>query len=319
MRRGRATTGFFAATLVAVSGATGAASAEASEYTDGLARKVESNIVYVDPKADSELSTADAGRIRLRIVKEAPGRVKIAVIPESRAARDGGAAGVAQAITREGDFKGATMVVAGDDVRIVTTHPESGDAASAVADAFREHEGDPAKQLLSAVDGLAENDPGPSADLGGPQGAPPGFDNFDEQTDSIFDSVNDAIRTTTLIIAAFFIIPILAGIIWIALRVRRHRKETAGDMDFAQERLRDQLIELGDDIRALDVDISMPGVNALAQTDYEAAVQQYDRANNALQRSEQNPRYVAEAKAALAEGKRRISDAKVRLGITPVP
>jgi hypothetical protein len=63
----------------------------------------------------------------------------------------------------------------------------------------------------------------------------------------------------------------------------------------------------------------MPGVNALALSDYEAAVQQYDRANNALSKSEENPRYVGEAKAAIDEGRRRISDAKVRLGITPVP
>jgi hypothetical protein len=124
---------------------------------------------------------------------------------------------------------------------------------------------------------------------------------------------------TTIIIAASFIVPILAILLYVAYRIRRHRRETEGDLDFEQEGLRNRLIALGDDIRALEVDTTMPGVNSLGVADYEAAVQQYDRANFALERSEQNPRYVAEAKAALGEGERRISDAKVRFGVTPTP
>ena len=307
------------AALVAALLAVLAAPAGASEYTDEVAREVERQIVYVDPKAKPKLSTAETGRIRLRITQKALGRVKVAVVPASRAEDEGGASGIAGAIARDLEFRGALMVVAGRNVHVLTTHPESSQAIATVDEAFKKYEGDRADQIVRSVDGLAAIDPGPSADTGGPPGAPAGTDDFNDQADGIFETVEDAIRTTTLIIAAFFIIPILAGIIWIVLRVRRNRKEAEGDVDFAQEKLRGSLIELGDEIRALEVDTSMPGANALALSDYEAAVQQYDKANFALSKSEQNPRYVGEAKAAIAEGHRRISDAKVRLGITPVP
>lgn len=308
------------AALVAALAAVAAAPAGASEYTDSVARKVQSEIVYVDPKARPKVSTSEAGQIRLRIATKANGRIKVAVLPARRADQEGGASGLAAKIGREAPFRGALLVVAGDSVFVLVTHPEASQAEGAVREAFDRNKDDRPKQILRSVDGLAAIDPGPSADQGVPQGVPGGTTtDFDEQADGIFDTVNDAIRTTTLVIAAFFIVPILAGIIWIALRVRRSRKEAEGDVDFAQEKLRGQLIELGDEIRALEVDTSMPGVNALALADYEEAVKQYDRANHALQLSERNTRYVGEAKAAIDAGHRRISDAKVRLGITPVP
>jgi hypothetical protein len=319
---GRATWGPIAAASAAVLATAAPGPASASEYSERIAKKVESEIVYVDPKARPKVSTAEAGAARLRIVKKAPGRVKIAVVPESRAEDEGGVSGLGSAIGRDIDLRGALLVVAGNSAFTLTSHPQHNEAAAAVGEAFDRHKGDRGEQLVAAVNALAAVDPGPSGDppgAGGGGGAAPDFGDVDDQTDGIFDSVNDAIRTTTIVIAAFFIIPLLALFIWIALRIRRSRREAAGDLDFAQERLRNDLIALGDDIRALEVDVGMPGVNAMGVADYEAAVQQYDRANFALERSDQNPRYMAEAKAALTEGRRRISDAKVRLGVTPTP
>ena len=310
-------TGLASAAAAAALAAIAAGPAEASKYSESLAENVEREVVYVDRRARPKVSTSEAGDIRLRIVKKDPGRIKVAVVPQADAEDEGGASGLAAAMARDMNLRGALLVVAGDSIHVLTTHPAADQTAAAVREAFERNEGDRAKQILRSVDGIAAVDPGPAADSGGTPGG--GFGAIDDETDGIFDAVDDAIRTTTIIIAAFFIIPLLALFIWIALRVRSHRKERAGDLDFAQEGLRNQLIELGDDIRAIEVDASMPGANALALADYEAAVQQYDRANFALQRSEQNPRYVGEAKSALAEGKRRISDAKVRLGVTPIP
>jgi hypothetical protein len=295
--------------------------APASEYSEEIARKVENDIVYVDRKARPKVSTAEAGQIRLQIVKKAPGRIKIAVLPESKVEDEGGVSGLGAAIARDLEPKGALLVVAGDGRFVLTSYPQSNQAGTAVDEAFNKG-GDRGKQLLSAVNGLAAADPGRSADVADGSGGSTSSgvpDDFDDQTDSIFDSVNDAIRTTTLIIAAFFIIPLLALIIWIALWVRRHRKDTAGDVDFAQEQLRNELIALGDEIRAIEVDTQLDGANPLGVADYEAAVQQYDRANFALERSDQNQRYLGEARAALKEGQRRMSDAKVRLGVTKIP
>lgn len=300
-----------------------AGAAAASEYSESIAKKVESEIVYIDPKAKPSVSTAEAGRIRIQIVRKAPGRIKIAVLPQSRVEDEGGVSGLGVAIARDLKPKGALLVLAGENERFLfTSYPESNQAGAVVDSAFNKSGDDSrSKELISAVNGLAAADPGPSADpADGGGSSPSGLpDDFTDQTDGIFDTVNDAIRTTTIIIAAFFIIPILALVIWIALRVRSSRKDAAGDIDFAQEKLRNDLIALGDEIRGLEVDTQLAGANPLGVADYEAAVQQYDRANFALERSDQNQRYLGEASAALKEGQRRISDAKVRLGVTPIP
>jgi hypothetical protein len=315
VRRGRATKGGIAAAAVIAGLLASAAPSGASEYSKSLARKAESEVVYVDPKAKPKVSVAEAGRVRIQIVKKAPGRIKIVVVPESRVEDEGGVTGLGSAIARDLKPRGSLLVVAGDNRFIITSHPASDQAAKAVDEAFNRNQGDRGKQLLASVNGIAAVDPGPSAD---PQGAPD-IGDFNNQADDIFDSVEDTFRVTTIIVALSFLIPILAVAVWIVYRVRRSRQEAEGDKDFEQEGLRNQLIALGDDIRGVEVDASMPGVNALAVADYEAAVQQYDRANSALERSEQNPRYMAEAKAAIVEGQRRMSDAKVRLGVTPTP
>ena len=317
MRGARPPRAVLAAAAAAVALLT-AAPAGASEYSKSLARKVQREVVYVDPKAKPAVSTADAGKIRLRILRKAIGRIKIAVVPERRAVREGGATGLGTAVARDLDFRGALMIVAGSTVFTLTTHPESQRTVAEVTEAFNRNEGDRAKQLLAAVDGIAAVDPGPSADQGRPAGAG-GGGGFAEGTD-FGEEVSDAIQLTTVIIAVSVGLPFVVIAILIAMRVRRGRREREEDWEFAQEGLRNELIALGDEIRALDVDASMPGVNQLGVADYNAAVEQYDRANTALQRCDENPRlWIAEARAALKEGQRRMSDAKVRLGVTPIP
>ena len=319
MRRGRAPRGAIAAAAAAALTLVPAPGAGASEYTDSLARKVEREIVYVDPKAKPRVSTSEAGDIRLQITRKAIGRIKVAVIPDSRAEDDGGASGVATQVARRLELRGTLLVVAGPSIHAVTSHPDTQATVAAVTEAFERNKGDRAKQIRSAVSGIAAADPGPSADprpgSSGGSGLPGGGSG-----DDIFDEINDAVKITTIIIGVAVALPFVAVFLWLLLRFRRSHREQEEDWDFAQEQLRNELIELGDEIRALDVDTSMPGANALGIADYEAAVAQYDRANMALQKAEQNPRLrVAEARAALKEGKRRISDAKVRLGVTQIP
>ena len=314
--------GGIAAGVTAAAALAAAGNASASEYSQSIAKKVEREVVYVDPKARPKISVGEAGRVRLRILDKASGRIKIAVLPESRVEDEGGVSGLGSAIARDLKPKGALLVVAGDSRFIITSHPASNQAATAVDEAFNRRPNDSrGRELLGAVNGIAAADPGPSADPPDPGGGrlPGNIGDFNDQSDDVFDTVDDAVRVTTIIIAAVFIVPILAFLIWIFLRVRRSRREAEGDVDFAQEQLRNDLIALGDEIRALEVDTQLQGANPLGVADYEAAVQQYDRANFALERSEQNERYLGEVRAALKEGQRRISDAKVRLGVTPIP
>jgi hypothetical protein len=309
------------AAATAALAASAAPAASGSEYSRGLARDIEREVVYVDRKARPKVSTSEAGAIRIRIVRRAPGRIKMGIVPESRAEDEGGASGLAAAVGRDLNFRGTLVIVAGSNVYALTSHPASNQTVQAVDEAFKRHEGDRGDQLLAAVNGIAAVDPGASADLnqgrgGGGSGSAPDFGSGED----FFDDVGDAVKLTTFIVGAIIAAPFVAVVIWILLRVRRGRKEQEEDWDYAREQLRNELIALGDEIRALDVDTSMPGANARGITDYEAAVAAYDKANMALDRSEQQPRLrIAEARAALKDGQRHISDAKVRLGVTPIP
>lgn len=319
MRRGRPFRGAIVAAAALVALSAGAAPARASEYSESLAKKVEREIVYVDRKANPKVSTSEAGAIRLRILRKDLGRIKIAVVPESRSAAEGGTGQLAQAVSQDLGLRGALLVASGSSAHVITSYEDSNSALDAVRRGFAK-KGDLGDHLLASVDELAKVDPGPSGDVRGASGGSnPGTPDFGNG-DDFFDDINDTVRITTLIIGLSIALPFIAIAILIVLRVRRGRKEQEEDWDFAQQGLRNELIALGDDIRALDVDTSMPGVNALALADYEAAVTQYDRANAALERADENPRlYVPEARAALKEGRRRMSDAKVRFGVTPTP
>jgi hypothetical protein len=225
-----------AALLVALT----AAPAAGSEYSKSLAKRVEREVVYVDPKARPKVSVAEAGDVRLRILDKAMGRIKIAVVPERRAEEEGGVSGLAAAMGRDLDFRGTLMVVAGNRSFTLTSHPASDATAKAVQEAFERREDDSrGKQLLASVDAIAAVDPGPSADAGGTP-PPSGIGDFNDETEDIFDTVNDAFRITTIIIALSFILPILALVLWIVWRVRKSRKEAEGDIDFEQEGLRNQ-------------------------------------------------------------------------------
>jgi hypothetical protein len=202
---------------------------------------------------------------------------------------------------------------------VITSHPASEPTVQAVNEAFQRND-DRTDQLLSAVNAIAAVDPGPSADV--QQGGPPGPGNAPDfgSGDDFIDDIEDIVKLTTLLVGLAIALPFIAFFVWLLLRFRRSHKEQEEDWDYAQEQLRNELIALGDEIRALDHDTSMPGANALGIADYEAALAQYDRANRALDLADDKPRLrVAEARAAIKEGNRRISDAKVRLGVTPIP
>lgn len=294
------------------------ATAGAQEYAETLAKRVEREVVYVESGARPEVSSAAAGRIRLRILDKAIGRIKIAVVREGSAAENGGVTGLAHAVSREGRFPGTLMIVAGFDAYALTSHPAADVTVQAVTEAFKRHEGDRTKQLVAAVDGIAATDPGRSADLGAPGGAPPGFDGDLPNVDDV-DGIFDAVRIGTIVIMAAVALPFLLLAGWLVLRFRRQAKRGEVMEEDQRQNVGNQLIALGDQIRALDLDAQMPGVTSTMLSDYEGAIAQYDRANDLLMRGEDLPHRVSEASAAIAEGMRRIEAAKQRLGTTRTP
>jgi hypothetical protein len=288
--------------------------AAAASYPETVAKRVEREVVYVERGVEPPVSDAGAGRIRLRILDKDLGRIKIAVVTAGHAEENGGATGLAHAITHNLDLRGTLLVVAGREAYALTSHPESAATVEVLDRAFRKHN-DRTRQLLAAVDGIAAVDPGPKGDPQNPvPGSPiPNFPDVDDDVNGIFD----AFRIGALITAIATALPFVVLAIWLALRFRRSRKEAEEIEEDRQVDIRDQLIKLGDEIRALDLDAQMPGVTASSLSDYEAAIEQYDRANATLERPDLTAHRVEEAGAAVAEGMRRIEAAKVRLGRSP--
>ncbi len=79
-----------------------------------------------------------------------------------------------------------------------------------------------------------------------------------------------------------------------------------------KETARDDLVALGEEIRALDLDVQMPGVPEEAKRDYERALTMYERADTALDRA-RTAEDLAEVSASVEEGRHAIVAARARL------
>jgi hypothetical protein len=93
---------------------------------------------------------------------------------------------------------------------------------------------------------------------------------------------------------------------------RRRRQEQAAEFAEVKDNARDDLVVLGEEIRALDLDMQMPDVSGGAKTDYETAVNAYDRANRAYE-SARRAQDLEPVGAALEEGRWAMLSARARL------
>lgn len=286
--------------------ALGAPAAHAQSAPGRVARALESDPVYVHPAAAKRLSVAERGRLRLAIVDSAIGRIKIAVVPERVVARSGSLENFAKDVDRTLDVRGAAVFVAGPAYWVITSYPDSGRAVSAVSAAVSERDSDPLdEELLRVVKRLASADPGAGTDVGRGPDIP--------EADDFLDDVGDAFRLGVLIVAAAIALPFLLVAAYLVYRARRRRAREE-EVRRAGERSADrELVELGDDIRSLDLDTSMPDANRAALTEYEQAIAAYDQANELLE-GERTEYRVEQARAAIAAGRRHIAAARERLG-----
>jgi hypothetical protein len=99
-----------------------------------------------------------------------------------------------------------------------------------------------------------------------------------------------------------------------ALLVARRRKRQREAAEFAEvkDNARDDLVALGDDVRALEIDVDMPGANPEAREDYAKAVECYDRADQRW-RLAREPADLEPVGAALEEGRWAMACARARL------
>jgi hypothetical protein len=108
-----------------------------------------------------------------------------------------------------------------------------------------------------------------------------------------------------------------AGGVAIAASRRRRRREEAAAFAEVKDNARDDLVALGDDIRALELDMELPGASPEAKADYETAVSAYGRADQSW-RLAQRPDDLEPVGSALEEGRWAMQSARARLeGRTP--
>jgi hypothetical protein len=219
-------------------------------------------------------SDVDADALRARI--EASGEeIRIAVLPASA----GNARELAPALARRVDESGDYAVVAGNTI-IAGPSEEASDAAEAAAAA----NGSAEAVLLDFVDRVADAGGGGGEEDGG------------------------GIGTGGVILLA------LAGAGGAAaiVGVRRRRREEAARFAEVKDNVRDDLVALGEEIRALDLDMQMPDVSGGARSDYETAVNAYDRANRTYETA-RRPDDLEPVGAALEEGRWAMLSARARL------
>jgi hypothetical protein len=276
-----------------------APAAHAQSVVARAAEALAGDPVYVDPKAERAITEADADRIRQRIDERGAGPMYVAILPDAAKREGGGSAtGVAQAIEQRLGRPGTYAVVAGTSFRAGSTDVRgTGEQASAALDELGSQ--GVAATLLGFVDRMGELRAGRSPESGGGSGGGGGGGGSG--------------------VGVALLLPLLAlGAGAMLLSRRRRRKQDDAELAELKENVRDDLVALGDDIRALDLDVEMPGVDPVAKADYDRAVEAYDRADTILDRARQ-PEDFEPIGAALEEGRFAMASAKARMAGRAVP
>nr|MBA2537356.1 hypothetical protein [Actinomycetota bacterium] len=272
--------------LLAVSTAVPAlAAAQGTSAIDRAVDALASDNVYVDPAAGADV---DADGLANLIGDTDAGPMYVAVLPKEAAGEAGGdTRGVLVAIVNGLRREGTYVVVVGRSLRAGATKgalPE-GVAPRIASEVVAAHEGDSAEALLE--DFVVRVGQAKRAETEG-AGDGPG--------------------------AGALIVPLLAvgGAGFFLFRRRKRRQQADADFAEVKATAQEDLLALADDIRDLDLDVEMPGVDEQAKADYGRAVTMYERADGLLDRA-RRPEDLGEFSAAIEEGRWAMASAKARL------
>ncbi|MGH8929587.1 MAG: hypothetical protein ACRDZO_02825 [Egibacteraceae bacterium] len=263
--------------------------ARAQSSIDTVVESLGSDPLYIDQSAESALPPAGAQRLRAAIA-EAGTPVAVAIVP----AREGAPRALIQEIGPRLDRPVTLAVISG---RSFGAGSSVIDGAGSLADAaLAEHAGDGAEAILldfvRRVDNAAAATQAQARDVAR-EPAPSGGG-------SLFLPI-------VLVIGA-------GALGFFALRGKRQR-DAQRQREFADVRaaVEEDLVALGEDIRALDLDVSMPGVDPRAVEDYSTALDRYQKASDTFDRAHQAPD-LAPVTSALEEGRYLMTSSRARLG-----
>ncbi|HYZ29147.1 MAG TPA: hypothetical protein VE570_08850, partial [Thermoleophilaceae bacterium] len=236
----------------------------------------------------------EAARVAREIDKRGAGPMYIVVMPGSAADAFGGdpisvLREIQSRLGRPGTYAG----IIGNHFRAGATAGilPKGEAAKLARKAFRAHQDEGAAAvLIDFVDRVGEARSGGGSSGGGGRGG---------------------VGTGTLITLGLLA---AAGAAWWVSRRRRQQQE----LEDVKQVAHGDLIALGDDIRALDIDVSMPDANAEAKNHYNEAVQVYSGAEQALDRA-RRPEDLEPISSELERGRYEMEATKALLAGKPAP
>jgi hypothetical protein len=287
----RLVTATLVALLLAVLIAAPAAASAAS-----VAAALKTSPVFVDPEVATSVSKAAL----LSRVEAADTPIYVAVLPASEVTEHGGTLkDLAKEIANGVNRSGAYMVTAGDDWMAASDTLGAGQATRLGREAFEAHPNDPTAALLQFVDGVSAAARGePAAQTSGDGGG------------------GGSIAT----VAVLAVLLVGGGALIFGARRRKREREAERQRELEEVKsvANEDLVALGDDIRALDLDTSMPDANPEAVRHYTEAVDQYQKAATALDRARRTED-LAPMSSALEAGRYSMSAAKAILDGRPVP
>jgi hypothetical protein len=270
-----------------------AAHAHAQGTLTGAAEALRESPVYVDPNAERALSDSEAARLRRLIRSTGAGPMYIVVLPASASDEAGGDPSaalreIAQQLREPGTYAG----VIGDSFRAGALGVDV-PASELARDALDAHAADGTFAVLrDFVRRVSDARSGAVSGGGGRDGGGGG--------------------AFPLALLALIVVPlVLVGLS--RQRGRRREEEAArAELEEVKDVARDDLVALGDDIRALDLDVELSGADARGRQHYDQAVARYTDAEQALDRV-RRPEDVAAVTSALEEGRWAMAAAKAEL------
>jgi hypothetical protein len=264
-----------------------APAAWAGPLIDGAANALQSDPVYVAPGAEPSISADEADELRAQIA-ESGEPIFVAILPgEARDEVGGDAADVLREVSETTAREGTYAVVVGGQFRAGSSVLPEGRAADLATQAFEEHEDEGVAPTLGAFVGLVGDDGDGGEDSGGTGGAVP------------------------YVLAGVGAVGAGAAGVYL-LRRRRRREQAFADVREATE---EDLLALGDDIRALELPQK---ADADTRADYEGALGSYEAASTAFERARKVEDFER-VTADLEEGRFAAASAQARLDGRPLP
>jgi hypothetical protein len=251
--------------------------------------------VHVAPGAEPGLSAAEQESVRRAIADADAGPVYVAVVDPDALDEAGGDAGelLRQIATAAAPERPGTYVVAaGRQLRAGSTVLGRGEAGRLASEAIDARRADGLAAILRDFVGRVGEARASGGSASGDGGG---------------DGGNGGLILLGLLAAGGGLFAFSS-----IRRGRERRAALAAEMDEVGAVARQDVVALGDDIRSLDLDIEMPGIDPAAREDYSRALAAYERADQAMDRAQQ-PEDFAAVTEAVEEGRFAIVAAKARL------